>query len=123
MENNHNYLRPPRLDSQEGKSGNWLAWLNLFGFLIMVTVNYLANALPLNHLNTGQLSDKYPNLFVRPGSLFLSGDNLSGTGDFCFLFSLPGFDEKNSLPRLSATWSFVLFNLPSQCRLDICLAL
>ncbi len=70
MENNHNYLRPPRLDSQEGKSGNWLAWLNLFGFLIMVTVNYLANALPLNHLNTGQLSDKYPNLFVPAGITF-----------------------------------------------------
>lgn len=70
MEDDHSYLRSPRPDSQEGKSGKWLAWLNLFGFLIMVTVNYLANALPLNHLNTGQLSDKYPNLFVPAGITF-----------------------------------------------------
>lgn len=33
------------------------------------------------------------------------------------------YQRAHSLARLSATWSFVLFNLPSQCRLDICLAL
>ena len=33
-------------------------------------MNYLANALPLNNLNTGQLSDKYPNLFVPAGFTF-----------------------------------------------------
>ena len=37
---------------------NWVA----FGF--MVFMNYLANALPLNGKNTGQLSNQYPNLFV-----------------------------------------------------------
>ncbi|NPV83690.1 MAG: hypothetical protein HPY46_08945 [Candidatus Aminicenantes bacterium] len=36
----------------------------------MVVVNYLANALPINNLNTGQLSDKYPNLFVPAGFTF-----------------------------------------------------
>ena len=30
----------------------------------MVFVNYLANALPINGKNTGELSNQYPNLFV-----------------------------------------------------------
>ena len=36
----------------------------------MVFVNYLANALPLNGKNTGQLSDQYPNLFTPAGFTF-----------------------------------------------------
>lgn len=39
-------------------------------FAVMVTVNALANALPLNGVNTGQLSDAIPNLFVPAGLTF-----------------------------------------------------
>lgn len=39
-------------------------------FFVMVTVNGLANALPLNGVNTGQLSDEIPNLFVPAGITF-----------------------------------------------------
>lgn len=38
--------------------------LNLMFFLIMITVNMLANVLPLGHGNTGDISNKYPNLFT-----------------------------------------------------------
>ncbi|WP_247235110.1 hypothetical protein [Telluribacter sp. SYSU D00476] len=38
--------------------------LNLVGFAGMVVMNYLANAVPINGQTTGELSDKYPNLFV-----------------------------------------------------------
>lgn len=38
--------------------------LNLIFFLIMITVNMLANMLPLGHGNTGAISNKYPNLFT-----------------------------------------------------------
>ena len=38
--------------------------LNWVFFLAMVFVNFLANYLPINDKNTGQLSNQYPNLFV-----------------------------------------------------------
>ncbi len=38
--------------------------LNWVFFALMVFVNFLANYLPLNGKNTGELSNQYPNLFV-----------------------------------------------------------
>ncbi|MCR4410446.1 MAG: hypothetical protein QHH43_09365 [Candidatus Saccharicenans sp.] len=70
MEENQAFLRGQRPEIRKRTAGNWLAWLNLVGFLGMIVVNYLANALPINNLNTGQLSDKYPNLFVPAGFTF-----------------------------------------------------
>ena len=48
-----------------------LSILNLIGFLGTIVINGLANALPLNNQTTGELSDKYPNLFV-PAALTFS---------------------------------------------------
>lgn len=39
-------------------------------YLAMITVNSLANILPINGLNTGQVSDSYPNLFAPTGLTF-----------------------------------------------------
>jgi hypothetical protein len=36
-------------------------------YLAMVAVNYLANALPLNGRQTGEVSDAYENLFAPAG--------------------------------------------------------
>jgi len=47
-----------------------LSVLNIIGFLGVVAVNALANALPLAGKTTGQLSDQYPNLFVPSGLTF-----------------------------------------------------
>jgi len=47
-----------------------LAILNLVGYIGVLTMNYLAVALPLNGNDTGALSDKYPNLFVPAGLTF-----------------------------------------------------
>jgi hypothetical protein len=44
--------------------------LNFLFFLIMVGMNALAVMLPLNGKSTGELSDKYPNLFVPAGITF-----------------------------------------------------
>jgi translocator protein len=43
---------------------NWLA------LILMLTVNTLANTLPINGYNTGQVSAFYPNLFVPDGFTF-----------------------------------------------------
>ncbi len=44
--------------------------LNTIGFLVMVTVNALANALPINDITTGEVSARYDNLFVPAGFTF-----------------------------------------------------
>jgi hypothetical protein len=46
------------------------AVLHLLAFAIMLVMNYLANALPLNGMTTGELSARYPNLFVPAGITF-----------------------------------------------------
>ena len=43
---------------------NWLA------LILMLTVNTLANTMPINGYNTGQISAFYPNLFVPDGFTF-----------------------------------------------------
>ncbi|MFN0036775.1 MAG: hypothetical protein ACKVUS_17055 [Saprospiraceae bacterium] len=47
-----------------------LILLNVLGFLSVLAVNSLANALPLNGKTTGELSDQYPNLFTPAGLTF-----------------------------------------------------
>lgn len=43
---------------------------NLVLFGLMILMNYLANALPINNKTTGQLSDQLPNLFTPAGLTF-----------------------------------------------------
>lgn len=45
-------------------------YINLVLFAVMILMNYLANALPLNNKTTGEISDMYPNLFVPAGVTF-----------------------------------------------------
>ncbi len=47
-----------------------LAVLNAVGLVSVLTVNYLANSLPINGITTGDLSDAYPNVFVPAGLTF-----------------------------------------------------
>lgn len=43
---------------------------NVIGFLVTIIVNGAANALPLNGVTTGELSDKYGNYFTPAGYVF-----------------------------------------------------
>lgn len=47
-----------------------LALANILLYLGMVIINSLANILPINGLKTGEISDRYPNLFVPAGFTF-----------------------------------------------------
>lgn len=47
-----------------------IRYINLLLFVVMIVMNYLANALPLNNKTTGELSNMYPNLFVPAGITF-----------------------------------------------------
>jgi hypothetical protein len=44
--------------------------VNVIGFLVKIIVNGAANALPFNGVTTGELSDKYGNLFTPAGYVF-----------------------------------------------------
>lgn len=52
------------------KNTTTLNILNLIGFILMVTVNVLANALPIAGRTTGEISDFVGNLFVPAGFTF-----------------------------------------------------
>lgn len=47
-----------------------IKYINLVLFAVMIVMNYLANALPLNNKTTGEISDSFPNLFVPAGLTF-----------------------------------------------------
>jgi len=44
--------------------------VNVVGTVLLITVNVLANALPLNGLNTGEISDRFDAYFVPAGYVF-----------------------------------------------------
>ncbi|MFZ3070695.1 MAG: hypothetical protein WA110_06200 [Anaerolineaceae bacterium] len=48
----------------------FLKIFTLAAFLVMVTVNALANILPINGITTGEVSNAYPNLFAPAGLIF-----------------------------------------------------
>jgi translocator protein len=52
------------------KRSNLFPWLNTVAFVGVIIVNALANALPINGLNTGEVSDLYPSLFTPAGITF-----------------------------------------------------
>ena len=58
------------LASSGRKAGKAFGMLALFLFAAVLIVNTLANALPLNNVTTGALSDEIPNLFVPAGLTF-----------------------------------------------------
>jgi hypothetical protein len=47
-----------------------MRYINILFFAVMIVMNYLANAIPLNGKTTGALSDAFPNLFVPAGITF-----------------------------------------------------
>lgn len=55
--------------SNQYSNSLWKAFAAI-SFLVMVVVNGLANALPINGIQTGQVSDAYPNLFAPAGVTF-----------------------------------------------------
>jgi hypothetical protein len=47
-----------------------IRYINILFFAVMIVMNYMANALPLNNKTTGELSNSFPNLFVPAGITF-----------------------------------------------------
>jgi len=82
----------------------------ILSILITIMVNGLANALPINGMNTGQISDQFEVYFVPAGYVFsIWGLIYLGLIAFAIFQSLPGQREN---PRLRATgWWIALSGL------------
>jgi len=43
----------------------------ILSYILILVVNFLANALPLNNRSTGEISDLYSNIFAPAGFLYM----------------------------------------------------
>jgi tryptophan-rich sensory protein len=78
---------------------------NVVMFALMVFMNYLANALPLNGKTTGELSAQFPNLFVPAGITF----SIWGIIYLLLLgFVIFQFSGQNKIAANSIGWAFAI---------------
>ncbi|GAB3181662.1 hypothetical protein [Telluribacter humicola] len=102
--------KEPELASTLSSTRVWQV-LNLVGFVLMVVVNYLANAVPINGQTTGAISDKYPNLFVPAGVTFsIWGVIYLALGAYTVYQALPLIgkrkDDANLITNSTSGWYF-----------------
>lgn len=87
--------------------------VNLAGYISVIIVNTLANALPLNGKTTGDLSDLYPNLFTPAAYVFgIWGLIYLLLGAFSVYQVLPRNSRKGFIDRIG--WFFIascVFNI------------
>lgn len=79
--------------------------LNIFFTLVTITVNGLANALPLNGQSTGEISDRFGIFFVPAGYVFsIWGLIYLGLITFTVYQALPSQRDNALLKRISPTY-------------------
>lgn len=88
--------------------------VTLLSFALMVTVNALANIIPINGMNTGQVSDAYPNLFAPIALTFSIWGVIYFLLLLFVLFALGLFRAKGSRVEPPYLWKTeVLFSISS----------
>lgn len=80
----------------------------------MLTLNALANILPINGYNTGQLSDMYPNLFV-PAGLTFSIWGLIYIALLLFLYGLFRYSTREEKSFFKVSTLFIVSNILNAC--------
>ncbi|HOG80423.1 MAG TPA: hypothetical protein PK454_11780 [Anaerolineaceae bacterium] len=84
--------------------------LNLLTLVLTLVVNSLANILPLNGMNTGQISDSLPSLFTPAGYVFSIWSIIYiGLIAFGIYQALPSQRNNPRIERMG--WWFVIANL------------
>jgi hypothetical protein len=82
--------------------------INILAFVVMIVMNYLANALPINGKTTGELSAQYPNLFVPAGITF----SIWGIIYLLLMVVLVlQFREQNNSAVATIGWAFAISSL------------
>jgi hypothetical protein len=76
-------------------------WLNVLAIIVTIVVNGLANALPINGQQTGEISDRFPVLFVPAGYVFsIWGLIYVGLVAFAVYQALPAQRANDRLRRI-----------------------
>lgn len=84
------------------------ALLNLLGFVAVVLINALANILPINGFNTGQVSDIYNNKFVPAGFTFsIWGIIYLALLIFCVFYMLGAFGKGGFAKKITSNFNKV----------------
>jgi translocator protein len=92
------------------KLWNWRQTVTVLAVGMTITVNALANILPINGQNTGEISDRFPVLFVPAGYVF-SIWGLIYLGLVAFIIYQTQPSQRDN-PRLQGIfWPFVVSNL------------
>lgn len=98
----------------ESKKNIGLKIIIVVTFVAMVVVNALANILPINGINTGAVSDSYPNLFAPTGLTFSIWGVIYALLAVHVLFQLGLFRDRNKIiDGLSLQKTAKLFSLSS----------
>ena len=86
---------------------------NFLSLLLVIVVNALANILPINNLNTGQISDFYPVLFTPAGYVFAIWGLIYFTLIVFSLYQLLPGQRYNPRIKRIGMWFFLanLFNV------------
>ena len=80
----------------------------IMAYLFMVTMNILANAIPLNGINTGQVSDLYENLFAPAGYTF----SIWGLIYFLlFIYVIDHFLDKDYKEKANISTYFIISSI------------
>jgi len=75
---------------------------NIIAFVIVIVVNFLANAIPLGGQTTGEISAKYPSLFTPAGYTFsIWGIIYLSLGGYVIYQALPAQRESEVLAQIS----------------------
>lgn len=89
-----------------------LGILNLMVFVVMVAVNALANILPIGGVNTGEVSDAYPNLFAPAAITFSIWGLIYFLLLLFVLYSIGAFGKKGGFAASrSASMPFIISSL------------
>lgn len=88
-------------------------WLVVLATIATITVNILANTLPLNGLNTGEISDRFQSYFVPAGYVFaIWGIIYIGIIAYSLYQILPSQRENTDLDRITIPYLLSsLFNI------------
>ncbi len=82
--------------------------VNVFALLIVLVVNYLANALPINGIQTGAISDKYYNEFAPAGITFAIWGVIYSLLIAVMVWQFIGINHLKTIAAKSIGWLFVL---------------
>ncbi len=89
------------------QKGKLLVWINVVITIATIFVNVLANALPINGLNTGEISDRFDIYFVPAGYVFsIWGLIYLGLIAFAVYQALPSQRENPHVRRIG--WLYAL---------------